>query len=191
MPVRFGSKFCRLLLSFVLTPETLHCTPLDLLTLPGWGGPFDGPWDPLGLSAAATVNDVRRWRESEVTHGRVAMVRCPSSVPLMIALLLAIELHHYRCTILVNLPFSPQLAAIGFIVGEQLQDFTLFFNFDGQITGQAINQFSQVKQGFWEPLLIAIGLAESYRTSIGWATPAGTGFNQLKEEGEYNMGDLG
>ena len=47
----------------------------DLLTLPGWGGPFDGPWDPLGLSAGATVNDVRRWRESEVTHGRVAMVR--------------------------------------------------------------------------------------------------------------------
>ena len=84
-----------------------------------------------------------------------------------------------------------QLAAIGFIVGEQLQDFSLFFNFDGGITGQAINQFSQVKQGFWEPLLIAIGLAESYRTSIGWATPKGTGFNQLKDEDEYNMGDLG
>ena len=84
-----------------------------------------------------------------------------------------------------------QLAAIGFIVGEQLQDFKVFFNFDGEITGQAISQFSQVKQGFWEPLLIAIGLAESYRTSIGWATPKGTGFNQLKDEDEYNMGDLG
>ena len=39
------------------------------------------------------------------------------------------------------------LAALGFIVGEQLQDFTLFFNFDGQITGPAIKQFSQVQQG--------------------------------------------
>ena len=46
--------------------------------MPGYGptsGPFEGPWDPLGLSAGATVNDLRRWRESEVTHGRVAMVR--------------------------------------------------------------------------------------------------------------------
>ncbi|GAX82637.1 hypothetical protein CEUSTIGMA_g10063.t1 [Chlamydomonas eustigma] len=130
-----------------------------LETLPGSGplsGPFEGVWDPLSLSATATVGDVRRWRESEITHGRVAM-----------------------------------LAAIGFIVGEQLQDYSLFYNFDGGITGPAINQFSQVKQGFWEPLLIAIGLAESFRTSIGWATPKGTGFNQLKDDDEYKAGDLG
>ena len=58
-------------------------------------------WDPLNLSATATLSDVRRWRESEITHGRVAM-----------------------------------LAALGFIVGEQLEDFPAFFNFDGHITGQ-------------------------------------------------------
>ncbi|GAX82638.1 hypothetical protein CEUSTIGMA_g10064.t1 [Chlamydomonas eustigma] len=130
-----------------------------LETLPGYGplsGPFEGVWDPLNLSATASLGDVRRWRESEITHGRVAM-----------------------------------LAAIGFIVGEQLQDYSLFYNFDGGITGPAINHFSQVKQGFWEPLLIAIGLAESYRTSIGWATPKGTGFNQLKDDDEYETGDLG
>lgn len=130
-----------------------------VLTLPGYGpasGPFEGPWDPLSLAEGATVADVRRWRESELTHGRVAM-----------------------------------LAALGFVIGEQLQDNSLFFNFDGKITGPAIEQFSQVKQGFWEPLLIAIGLAESYRTSVGWATPKGTGFNALKEDDEYSMGELG
>ena len=92
--------------------------------------------------------------------------------------------------LLYHPPSPSQLAALGFIVGEQLQDFPLFYNFDGKITGQAIEQFSQVKQGFWEPLLIAIGQAESYRTSIGWATPKGTGFNALKDDDEYNMGDL-
>lgn len=83
----------------------------------------------------------------------------------------------------------PLRAALGFIVGEQLEDFPLFFNFDGQIQGPAITHFSQVQQGFWEPLLIAIGLAESYRVSVGWATPTGTGFNALKDD--YEMGNLG
>jgi hypothetical protein len=49
----------------------------DLETLPGCGvesGPFKGVWDPLSLSATASLQDVRRWRESEITHGRVAMV---------------------------------------------------------------------------------------------------------------------
>ncbi|KAG1678527.1 hypothetical protein FOA52_014561 [Chlamydomonas sp. UWO 241] len=127
-----------------------------LETLPGCGeesGPFKGVWDPLSLSAGATLTDVRRWRESELTHGRVAM-----------------------------------LAALGFITGEQLQDFPLFYNFDGEIEGQAINQFQQVKQGFWEPLLIAIGLAETYRVSVGWATPTGNNFNALKED--YDVGNL-
>jgi hypothetical protein len=128
-----------------------------LETLPGCGeesGPFKGVWDPLSLSAGATLTDVRRWRESELTHGRVAM-----------------------------------LAALGFIVGEQLQDFPLFYNFDGKIQGQAIDQFAQVQQGFWEPLLIAIGLAETYRVSLGWATPTGGAtLNALKED--YDVGNL-
>lgn len=54
-----------------------------------------------GLSEKASIKEVRRWRESEITHGRVAM-----------------------------------LAALGFIVGEQLSDFPLFFNFDGRVSGE-------------------------------------------------------
>ena len=41
---------------------------------------------------------------------------------------------------------------------------------------------------FWEALVIAIGLAESYRVSLGWATPTGNGFNNLKDE--YQPGQL-
>jgi light-harvesting complex I chlorophyll a/b binding protein 1 len=125
-----------------------------LKTLPGISQPFPDMFDPLNLARTASIKDVRRWRESEITHGRVAM-----------------------------------LAALGFIVGEQLEDFPAFVNFDGHITGPAINQFQQVRQGFWEPLLIAIGLCESYRVSLGWATPQGQGFNALKDE--YEMGNLG
>lgn len=125
-----------------------------LKSLPGVTEPFPNVFDPAGFCDKASVRDIRRWRESEITHGRVSM-----------------------------------LAAVGFIVGEQLEDFPAFFNFDGSITGPAIYQFQQVRQGFWEPLLICIGLAESYRVSVGWATPTGTGFNALKDD--YEMGNLG
>ena len=37
--------------------------------------------------------------------------------------------------------------------------------------------------------MVAIGLAESFRVAVGWATPTGTGFNNLKEE--YAPGTLG
>lgn len=127
-----------------------------LETLPGCGvesGPFKGVWDPLSISAGANLADIRRWRESELTHGRVAM-----------------------------------LAALGFIVGEQLQDYPIFYNFDGNIHGQAIEQFQQLQPGFYEPLLIFIGLCESYRVSLGWATPTGKNFNSLKED--YDIGNL-
>merc|ERR1712072_726882 len=51
----------------------------------------------------------------------------------------------------------------------------------GNITGPAIGHYQQLGQGFWEPLLLAIGVCESYRVAVGWATPQGNGFNQLKE----------
>lgn len=48
---------------------------VDLKTLPGISKPFDQPYfDPLSLSKEAKIRDVRRWRESEIVHGRVAML---------------------------------------------------------------------------------------------------------------------
>ena len=129
-------------------------TAAYLETLPGISAPFNkGFFDPLGLHKGASIPDVRRWREAELTHGRVAM-----------------------------------LAALGFVVGEQLEDSSSFLLFDGNITGPAIGHYQQLGQGFWEPLLLAIGVCESYRVAVGWATPQGNGFNQLKED--YVPGDL-
>lgn len=128
-----------------------------LLTLPGVTAPFSGVFDPLRLSNTASVNDILRWRESELTHGRVAM-----------------------------------LAALGFLVGENLEDFPAFLNFDGAVTGPAIRHFQQIEENrplFWEVLVLIIGLAESYRVSVGWAAPVGNGFNNLKED--YVPGSLG
>merc|ERR1711924_395080 len=86
-------------------------------TMPGIPGPFDSPFfDPLGLHKGASIPDVRRWREAEITHGRVAM-----------------------------------LAALGFVVGEQLEDSDTWLLFDGNITGPAIGHYQQLGQGFWEP----------------------------------------
>ena len=73
----------------------------DTATLPGISAPFNAPFfDPAGLTKTAKPADIKRWREAEVTHGRVSM-----------------------------------LAALGFIIGEQLEDFPAFLNFDGSITG--------------------------------------------------------
>ena len=48
--------------------------------------------------------------------------------------------------------------------------------------GPAITHFQQVeaKGGiFWLPLLLAIGLAESYRVAVGWKTPTSSNFYAL------------
>lgn len=43
-------------------------------TLPGITAPFDNVFDPAGLAKTASIKDMRRWREAEVTHGRVSML---------------------------------------------------------------------------------------------------------------------
>ncbi|CAM9118209.1 unnamed protein product, partial [Ectocarpus fasciculatus] len=51
-------------------------------TLPG--APFaDGKvWDPMGLSSEADPEDIKKWREAEIKHGRVAML---ASVGVLVA----------------------------------------------------------------------------------------------------------
>jgi len=131
-------------------------------TLPGITDPFPDIFDPANLLARADgsvrpVQEVKRWREAEITHGRVAM-----------------------------------LAALGFLVGEQLENFPIFLNADGHVTGPAIYHFQQVEARgaiFWEPLVLAIGLCEAYRVSVGWANPTSSNFNTLRDE--YAPGELG
>lgn len=130
-----------------------------LETAPGVSAPFPNVFDPLNIAATARdVAEMKRWREAEITHGRVSM-----------------------------------LAALGFVVGEQLEDFRGFLNFDGNISGvPAIYQFQKVEETrplFWETLVIVIGLAESYRVSAGWASPKSADFNKLIAD--YTPGDLG
>ncbi|XP_024384898.1 light-harvesting complex stress-related protein 1, chloroplastic [Physcomitrium patens] len=130
--------------------------------MPGVCAPFPNIFDPADLLARAAssprpIKELNRWRESEITHGRVAM-----------------------------------LASLGFIVQEQLQDYSLFYNFDGQISGPAIYHFQQVEARgavFWEPLLFAIALCEAYRVGLGWATPRSEDFNTLRDD--YEPGNLG
>jgi light-harvesting complex I chlorophyll a/b binding protein 1 len=131
-------------------------------TMPGVTAPFENIFDPADLLARAAssprpIKELNRWRESEITHGRVAM-----------------------------------LASLGFVVQEQLQDYALFYNFDGRISGPAIYHFQQVEARgavFWEPLLFAIALCEAYRVGLGWATPRSQDFNTLRDD--YEPGNLG
>ena len=49
--------------------------------------------------------------------------------------------------------------------------------------GPAINHFQQVESKgaiFWEPLVLAIGVAEAYRVGRGWETPTSDKFYALR-----------
>jgi Chlorophyll A-B binding protein len=201
-------------------PSAAECA--DARKLPGITAPT-GYFDPLGLAQGTTPEQVKRYGESELTHGRICM-----------------------------------LAALGFLAGEQVQDKTLFYNWDGQIqgacrranrllarcpadavyavmpgsagwlaarcpmshvqratahhnalrrvcacstqprrvtrcpprpAGSAIVHFQQTHQGFWEPLVLVIGICEAYRIAVGWANPAEKGAFTLRDD--YEPGKLG
>jgi light-harvesting complex I chlorophyll a/b binding protein 1 len=144
-------------------PDVVPPNVLDYARkMPGVTAPFENIFDPADLLARAAssprpIKELNRWRESEIVHGRVAM-----------------------------------LASLGFVVQEQLQDYALFYNFDGKITGPAIYHFQQVEARgavFWEPLIFAIALCEAYRVGLGWATPRSEDFNTLRDD--YEPGNLG
>ncbi|CAK0738091.1 hypothetical protein CVIRNUC_000992 [Coccomyxa viridis] len=128
-------------------------------TMPGISQPFPNIFDPLNLlgntgASNTKIRELRRWREAEVTHGRVSM-----------------------------------LAALGFIVQEQLEDFPGPFP---HVTGPAIYHFQQVEAKgatFWTPLLLVIGICEAYRVGLGWAEPTSGNFYSLRDD--YEPGNLG
>ena len=71
-----SAQFSNWDLCWRLTAMPLHAVAKEL---PGISQPFPNIFDPLNfLSSAGSSNspirDVRRWRESELTHGRVCML---------------------------------------------------------------------------------------------------------------------
>ena len=78
------------------------------------------------------------------------------------------------------------LAALGFLVGEQVEGSA--FLFDSQVTGPAIDHFQQVPGLFWGLLGAAIFVVESNRVQYAWQNP----FNADKLfllKSEYIPGD--
>lgn len=45
------------------------CSRAVIKNWPGVTDPFPDVFDPLGFSDKASVEEVRRWREAEITHG--------------------------------------------------------------------------------------------------------------------------
>jgi Chlorophyll A-B binding protein len=127
-----------------LTPESL----------PG-ALPPTGFFDPFGLAGRADENTLKRYREAEITHGRVAM-----------------------------------LAAVGFLVGEQVEGSS--FLFSGQIRGPAIDHLQQVPAPFFFLLATGIAKLELDRAQYGWVAPRDVPVGKaglLRED--YVPGDFG
>jgi hypothetical protein len=55
--------------------------------------------------------------------------------------------------------------------------------------GPAIVHFQQTHQGFWEPLVLVIGICEAYRITVGWANPQEKGAFTFADD--YEPGKLG
>jgi light-harvesting complex I chlorophyll a/b binding protein 1 len=53
--------------------KSLKMATLEGVKIPGELPPV-GYFDPLGLSNLASVDELKKWRESEVKHGRIAML---------------------------------------------------------------------------------------------------------------------
>jgi hypothetical protein len=82
------------------------------------------------------------------------------------------------------------LATVGFLVGEAVQNNTPLF--DGKVTGPAITHLSQIPNGFWILLVIAIGASEQTRATIGWVEPENLPPDQPgRLRDEYVPGDIG
>jgi len=79
------------------------------------------------------------------------------------------------------------LAALGFLVGEQVEGSS--FLFDSEVTGPAIDHFQQVPEKFWVGLLAFVALCETTRIQRGWAFP-GVADKWFQLNDDYTPGDL-
>jgi len=130
--------------------------------LPGAIPPM-GEFDPLGFSKNLSLQEIKRYREAEVTHGRVSM-----------------------------------LATVGYLVAEKFHPL-----FNGEVSGPANSHLGQV-QGiapfFFAWLVVSIGTAEIFRSTVGWEKPLDALTKNQKVEGKtwlsklndgYYPGDIG
>jgi light-harvesting complex I chlorophyll a/b binding protein 1 len=130
--------------------------------LPGISQPFPNMFDPANFlgNADNKVSELRRWRESEVTHGRVAMLA---------------SLGFITQEVIEDKDFDRKSPFFPHVSGPAIGHFQ-------QVEAQGAV--------FWVPLLFAIGLAESYRVQVGWQNPTSKGFNKLYDDDTYIPGDL-
>jgi hypothetical protein len=159
-----------------------------------------GFFDPLGFAEKADDNTLRRYREAELTHGRVA-----SKFLLLWLKIRSEQIHdikwnkymtsngtnsHQQIILFSSILRITVLAAVGFLAGEAVEGSS--FLFDASVSGPAITHLSQVPVPFWLALVIGIGASEQKRATIGWVEPENVPVDQpgLLRDG-YLPGDIG
>ena len=144
----------------------------DVTNLPGILAPVEF-FDPLNFAADASESELKRYREAELTHGRVAML---ASVGFLVGESGATPLFGGRVAM---------LASVGFLVGES--GATPLFR--GEIDGIAINQFWKVPTAFWPVILLFIAVPETFRALRGWMEPT-VPENYFVLRAGYTPGDI-
>jgi Chlorophyll A-B binding protein len=135
-----------------------------------------GFFDPLGLSAGKSDKEMKKIREAELKHGRLAMLAALGMI--------------------VGEKFNPLFD--GKISGSSYFTFSSFLSYANVIThfnfhtGPAIYQFQQADNllpTFWVWTLLAVGVVEGQNIISGWGSKDENGMAYLKDE--YVNGDLG
>ena len=136
---------------------------------PNWPGegPF-GLFDPLGLSEGATPEDLRRWRESEVKHGRLAMIAAPA--------IIVSEQYH---------PFFP-------LGGASVTHFDQMVRVNCLLLLRTVSPHFFLPQEsfipyFWVIPTLWSGIFELYSIAAGWE-PGARGLSTIRPD--YIPGDL-
>ena len=144
--------------------------PTDARSLPGVCPPL-GFWDPLGF-AVTTTNEVKRMREAELVHGRVAMLAA-------VGWLVAERWHPLFGGSIEGASARCRQARGG---GRALTPGAF-------LAGPALTHFQQLPSPFWLILVESIGIAEAARARIGWVEPSHHSWFKLRAS--YTPGDLG
>ena len=122
-----------------------------------------GNFDPLGLSEGLSLSEMKRFREAEITHGRISMLA-------IIGFFVGEAGHPFFAG--TDVPLR---------VAETLEGPAI----------RHLDAIREVAPGFFEVLGLFIGIAETARASIGWTKPAqAKGLtNRINED--YYPGDIG
>ena len=162
LPVRLGWRglliaTCVSALGSLAVRTSLHATAsASLKTFDGHHIPPFGNFDPFNMLKGKSQDVVYRWREAEITHGRVGMLAAAGFLVQEKCASNPICMHH-----------SAQMSS-------SMRGIPIAYRFHplfSGVGGPAIKQIPQLPPAIWFCMTMGIAFTEALRIQKGWANP--------------------